>query len=199
MASASTGKTTAPGRRTAEVALAEADEFLATHRLGGSLRFQGGTFSVVSMYVTIRPVTGDAHRAAAAKVDSLLHDLRCREDGLDHDARIPLRGDVERIEAVRHLTADASGKLAIMSCGDAGRLERREASRGVRDREVVDETPDDVLADAVVEGGKVHHVGAETELGGLIMACSLRFQLPVDVASCEHREGARSDQQGRAS
>jgi peptide chain release factor subunit 1 len=37
----------------------------------------------------------------------------------------------------------------------------------------------DELADAVVdEGGKVHHVRAETELRELIVACSLRFQLP---------------------
>ena len=52
----------------------------------------------------------------------------------------------------------------------------------------------DELADAVVEeGGKVHHVRAETELRELIVACSLRFQLPVNVASSEQPEGARSD------
>lgn len=139
--SASTTETTAARRRTPEVALAEADEFLAADRLQLIIRFHGGPLPVVSMYVTIPPVTGDAHRAAAAKIDSLLHDLRGREDGLDHSARVSLRGDIERIEAVRDLAANTPGTLAIISCGGAGMLEVVRLPRAVRDRVVVDETP----------------------------------------------------------
>jgi len=139
--SASTTETTAARRRTPEVALAEADEFLAADRLERIMRFHGGPLAVVSMYVTIPPVTGDAHRAAAAKVDSLLHELRGQEDGLDHNARVSLRGDIERIEAVRDLAANTPGTLAIVSCSGAGMLEVVRLPRAVRDRVVVDETP----------------------------------------------------------
>lgn len=141
MVSASTTETTAGRRRTPEVALAEADEFLAADRLGRILRFHGGALPVVSMYVTIPPVTGDAHRAAASKVDSLLHELRGREDGLEHNARISLRGDIARIEAVRDLASNTPGTLAIISCSGAGFLEIVKLPRAVRDRLVVDETP----------------------------------------------------------
>ncbi|HEX4188727.1 MAG TPA: hypothetical protein VHY83_12595 [Solirubrobacteraceae bacterium] len=138
--SAPTTETTAR-RRTPEAALAEADEFLAADRLERIMQFHGGPLPVVSMYVTIPPVTGDAHRAAAAKVDSLLHDLRGHEDGLDHNARGSLRGDIERIEAVRDLAADTPGTLATISCSGAGLLEVVRLPRAVRDRVIVDETP----------------------------------------------------------
>lgn len=139
--SAPTTETTAARRRTPEVALAEADEFLAADRLERIMRFHGGPLPVVSMYVTIPPLTGDAHRAAAAKVDSLLHDLRGQEDGLDHNARVSLRGDIKRIEAVRDLAANTPGTLAMISCSGAGMLEAVRLPRAVRDRVVVDETP----------------------------------------------------------
>ncbi len=139
--SASKTETAAARRRTPEVALAEADEFLTADRLERIMRFHGGPLPVVSMYVTIPPVTGDAHRVAAAKVDSLLHDLRGREEGLDHNARVSLRGDIERIEAVRNLAANTPGTLAIVSCSGAGMLEVVRLPRAVRDRVVVDETP----------------------------------------------------------
>jgi peptide chain release factor subunit 1 len=139
--SASTTETTAARRRTPEIALAEADELLAADRLERIMRFHGGALPVVSMYVTIPPATGDAHRAAAAKVDSLLHDLRGHEEGLEHNARISLRGDIERIEAVRDLAARTPGTLAIISCRGAGLLEVVRLPRAVRDRVVVDDTP----------------------------------------------------------
>ncbi len=63
-----------------------------------------------------------------------------------------------------------------------------------RDRALVRE-----LGDVVVEGGKVHHVRAEIELRELIVACSLRSGLPVDVAGSAQREGAGPDQLGSAS
>ena len=65
-----------------------------------------------------------------------------RHDGsLDHDARMSLRADIERIEKIARTEMQGRGTLAIFACSGAGVLELVRLPRPVRDRIMVDATP----------------------------------------------------------
>jgi peptide chain release factor subunit 1 len=123
--------------------LAETHELLDTERLWRIRQLHGGPLAVVSMYVTIPPVRGDAHVDGAARVDSLLHQVRATETEreLDHRAMLSLRGDIAFIEMVRDAETHTPGAIAIFSCSGAGAFEVVSLPRAVRDRVVVDVTP----------------------------------------------------------
>jgi peptide subunit release factor 1 (eRF1) len=104
------------------------------------LRMDGDGLPVLSVYVSIDP---DDRRAFPSRVDEVLHEVRLltKDPELDREARLSLRGDVERIvEAVteEHLRPHA---VAFFSCSGRGLFEVVELPRPVRDSLVVDATP----------------------------------------------------------
>jgi peptide chain release factor subunit 1 len=140
--SARTARTASSKDQLPEMALAAADEFLTPERLDRILNFDGGALPIVSAYIAVPPTPGDAHHVAVTKADSLLHEIRAKDDRtMDHDARLSLREDIANIKAVVDLAANIPETLAIVSCSRAGMLEVVRLPRAVRDRIVVDETP----------------------------------------------------------
>jgi hypothetical protein len=104
------------------------------------LRMDGAGLPVLTLYVRVDP---ENRRAFASRVDELLHEVRLlsKNPDLDRNARLSLRGDVERIvEAAteEHLQPQA---VAFFSCSGRGLFEDVELPRAVRDRHVVDATP----------------------------------------------------------
>jgi peptide subunit release factor 1 (eRF1) len=130
-------------RRSPEIALEEAEEFLTLERLERISGFDGGDLPVVSMYLGVPAAPGDAHARAVTKADSLLHQIRPLEEDRtrDHAARMSLRGDIESIEAVVDAAVNIPETLAIISCSGADMLEVVRLPRAVRDRILVDATP----------------------------------------------------------
>jgi peptide chain release factor subunit 1 len=105
-----------------------------------TLRMDGDGLPVLSVYVSIDP---DDRRAFPSRVDEVLHEVRLltKDPDLDREARLSLRGDVERImEAVaeEYLRPQA---VAFFSCSGRGLFEVVELPRPVRDSLVVDATP----------------------------------------------------------
>jgi peptide chain release factor subunit 1 len=119
-----------------------AERMLSSHMLDRIMRFHGGELSVVSVYVALPPGP-EARRELRSKADSLLHQIRHLGDdrSLDHDARVSLRDDIERIEEMVSHEILSPGTLAIFSCSRAGLFEVVRLPRAVRDRIMVDETP----------------------------------------------------------
>lgn len=105
-------------------------------------RFDGDGLPVVSVYLA---VTGgpDAPRAIPTKADSLLHRIRSltEDHSLDHEARMSLRADIERIQTLARTAPLGRGALAIFSCSGADMFEVVRLPRAVRDRVMVDATP----------------------------------------------------------
>ena len=105
-------------------------------------RFYGGGLPVVSAYVGL-----DAHpqdrRSLPTRTSSLLHEIRpmTNDQSLDHESRLSLRGDLERIEAQLSQERPMQGAVAIFSCSGKDFHEEIELPRRVRDRVVVDATP----------------------------------------------------------
>jgi peptide chain release factor subunit 1 len=104
-------------------------------------RFHGEGLPVVSAYLAVSPGR-DARRVIRAKADSLLHRVHslARDRSLDHDVRVSLRGDIERIEEVARTEFLAAGTLAVFACSGAGLLEIVRLPRAIRDRIMVDAT-----------------------------------------------------------
>lgn len=144
------------------------DRLLGAQTIDRIARFHGGGLPVVSIYLAIAPGP-DGRRAVPTEAHSLIHEIRSLADdrSLDHDARLSLRGDIERIEDL--VKDEPSGWFALSGetcplCGGPTR-----------------QTPDviDELIEAVIdEGGAIRHVRAETELREQLAAASLRFPLP---------------------
>ena len=97
---------------------------------------------MVSVYLALHPGP-DARRALRTKADSLLHRIRslASDGSLDHDARMSLRADIERIERISRTEMPGRGTLAIFACSGAGVLELVRLPRPVGDRIMVDATP----------------------------------------------------------
>src|ERR1700733_10087952 len=86
-------------------------------------RLHGEGLPVVSVYLAVHPGP-DAPRTLRTKADSLLHRIRslANEGSLDHDARMSLRADIERIETIARTEIHGRGALAIFACSGAGAL-----------------------------------------------------------------------------
>ncbi|WP_426513610.1 hypothetical protein ACPPVO_25200 [Dactylosporangium sp. McL0621] len=102
------------------------------------IRFQGGRFPVISMYLGIGP-----DKSAHSQVASLLHQVApLSEDmSLEHDVRLSVRADLQRIEDVAHEERLQPGGLGIFASNGNGLFEQVSLPRPVRDRVVVDATP----------------------------------------------------------
>ena len=105
-------------------------------------RFDGEGLPVVSVYLAVT-AGPDARRAIRTKADSLLHRIRslAEDRSLDHDARMSLRTDIERIQRLARTGPLGRGTLAIFSCSGVGMFEMVRLPRAVRDRFMVDATP----------------------------------------------------------
>jgi peptide subunit release factor 1 (eRF1) len=105
-------------------------------------RFDGGRLPVVSAYLGLDANPQD-RRSLPTRASSLLHDIRpmTKDDSLDRETRLSLRGDLERIEAELSQERTKPGAVAIFSCSSRGFYEEIELPRRVRDRVVVDATP----------------------------------------------------------
>lgn len=105
-------------------------------------RFRGGDLPVVSVYLGLDADRRDL-RSLSTRVSSLLHEVRpmAKDSSLDREARLSVRGDVERIEAEMAEDRPNPGAIAIFSCSGRGFYEEVELPRRVRDRIAVDATP----------------------------------------------------------
>jgi len=121
---------------------AHTDRVLSIGTIDRITRFHGGRLLVVSAYLAVSPGR-DARRVIRAKADSLLHQVRAlvHDRSLDHDARVSLRGDIERIEEVARTELLTAGTLAVFACSRAGLLEVVRLPRAIRDGLMVDATP----------------------------------------------------------
>jgi Bacterial archaeo-eukaryotic release factor family 10 len=115
---------------------------ITTETIDRITRFDSGTLPVVSAYLGL-----DAHRqdrrSLSTRASSLLHELRplAKDPSLDREARLSVRGDIERIEAELAEEWPEIGAVAIFSCSGSGFYEEIELPRRVRDRLVVNATP----------------------------------------------------------
>jgi peptide subunit release factor 1 (eRF1) len=98
----------------------------------------GGRFPVISMYLGIGP-----DKSARSQVASLLHRVRplSEDRSLEHDVRLSMRADLQRIEGLAHEERLQPGGLGIFASGGNGFFEQVSLPRPVRDRIVVDATP----------------------------------------------------------
>ena len=101
------------------------------------IQFQGDGMPVVSLYVAIEPGASqsDVHSRVTSLVDQL--DGLAKGPDLQHEPRLSLRGDIERIgERMREEAWQPQG-LAVFSCSGRGFYEEVSLPRAVRDRIVV--------------------------------------------------------------
>jgi peptide subunit release factor 1 (eRF1) len=105
-------------------------------------RFEGGDLPVVSLYLGLDADRRD-RRSLASRASSLLHEIRpmAKDNSLDREVRLSVRGDIERIEAELEPDRLKPGAIAIFSCSGKGFYEEVELPRRVRDRISVDATP----------------------------------------------------------
>jgi peptide chain release factor subunit 1 len=105
-------------------------------------RFHGSELPVVSLYAAVDPGP-DSRKTLRTKVDSLLHELRplAADKSLEHDVRVSLRQDIERIEAAARREIFPPGTIVIFSCSGGGLFEAVSLPRHLRDRILVDATP----------------------------------------------------------
>jgi peptide chain release factor subunit 1 len=131
------GRNEEPGRGNAL-----AEPMPSARTLDRIARLHGEGLPVVSVYLAVHPGP-DARRTLRTKADSLLHQVRslASDGSLDHDARMSLRADIERIERIARTEMQGRGTLVIFGCNGAGVLELVRLPRPVRDRIMVDATP----------------------------------------------------------
>ncbi len=100
-----------------------------------------GGLPVVSLYLGI-PTDPGEHNAIATRVNSLLEKVRhlADDDGLEREARMSLRADLERLSALGR-DGLRPGGVAAFSCHGADLFEVLELPASVRDRIVIDTTP----------------------------------------------------------
>jgi hypothetical protein len=104
--------------------------------------FHGGDLPVVSLYLGLDVDRRDL-RSLPTRAASLMHDIRpmTEDPELPREARLSLRGDLDRIEGELREGRRKSGAVAIFSCSGRELYEQIELPRRVRDRIVVDPTP----------------------------------------------------------
>jgi peptide chain release factor subunit 1 len=119
------------------------EEVVSADAIDRITSFNGGDLRVVSMYLTVPVDLGRRDREIASKADSLLHEIRplTKDSALDHDVRLSLREDIERIEALVSEEKFKPGTAVIFSCSRGGLFEVIGMPRPLRDRLVTDATP----------------------------------------------------------
>jgi hypothetical protein len=104
------------------------------------LHFDRNGLPVVSFYVA-----GDPTGSLPTRVNSLLDQIRQlakdQDRTLDHEARLSIRGDLERIVEASAEGRWKQGTTAVFSCSGRDFFEEVSLPRALRDRVVVDTTP----------------------------------------------------------
>jgi peptide subunit release factor 1 (eRF1) len=106
------------------------------------VRFDGDGLPVISLYarVDVDPGSGeDLHTRVHSLLDKL--DPLAKDQSLEHEGRLSVRADIDRI---RNALADerwSPGAMAIFACSGRGLYEEVPLPRSVRDRIAVDATP----------------------------------------------------------
>jgi peptide subunit release factor 1 (eRF1) len=107
------------------------------------IQFDSGGLPVLSVYVRV-PAEKAARSTLNAEVSSLIHQVRpfANDKSLDHEARVSLRADIERIEAEGTQELWKPGRtVAIFACNGADLYEEVSLPRLIRERVMVDATP----------------------------------------------------------
>ena len=114
---------------------------ITAEQLRAIAHFTHRTLPVTSLYVGV-PTVPEA-REVRTRVASLADQIRPLggDPTLPHEARLSIRADLERIEALVSGERWAPGALAVFACGGAGFFEVVSVPRRVRDRVVVDRSP----------------------------------------------------------
>jgi peptide chain release factor subunit 1 len=106
------------------------------------IRFDAGGLPVVSLYVGV-PEDAGARRSVGSQISSLLHAIRplAEDKSIEHEARMSLRADIERLENPDEHARWPPGTVAVFACHGAGLFETVSLPRQIRERAVVDATP----------------------------------------------------------
>ena len=117
--------------------------------IGRIIGFDGAGLPVVSAYVRVEP-----DNSVHTRLSSLLDQIRPlgKSHSLEHDARLSIRGDVERISRAAGEERWKPGTMALFSCHGRDFFEAVSLPRAVRDRVTVDATPSVRPMLAVLEG-----------------------------------------------
>jgi peptide chain release factor subunit 1 len=104
------------------------------------IKMRGDGLPVLSLYVNQEI---GLRRNLDSQLASLLDQVEpmAFDDSLEHDARLSLREDIERIRTGHSEERHLPGGVGIFSCSGRGLYERVRLPRPVRDRIVVDATP----------------------------------------------------------
>jgi peptide chain release factor subunit 1 len=115
---------------------------IAAQTIDRVTHFSGGDLPVVSVYLGLDADRRDL-RSLSTRVSSLLNEVRpmTKDASLSREARLSLRGDLERIETEMVEARPNPGAVAIFSCSGRDFYEEIELPRRVRDRIQVDATP----------------------------------------------------------
>ncbi len=102
-------------------------------------QFQGDGMPVVSLYVPIDPgiSQSDVHSRVTSLVDQI--DGLAKDRDLQHESRLSLRGDIERIRERMSEEVWQPKGIAVFSCSGRGLYEEVPLPRALRSRIVVDE------------------------------------------------------------
>lgn len=106
--------------------------------------FDSGGLPVVSVYVRVAPddpLSGDSD--VQTRVNSLLDPIRAlsRDRTLGHDARLSVRGDLDRIVGAAREERWAPGTMAFFACSGMDFFEEVSLPRSIRDEAVVEDMP----------------------------------------------------------
>ncbi|GAA0726453.1 hypothetical protein Drose_11930 [Dactylosporangium roseum] len=108
------------------------------------VQFGAEGLPVVSLYVGVEPdgsLTNEGE--VRTRLNSLLDPVRSmdKDHSLDREARLSIRGDVERLARAYTEERWPAGMMALFSCSARNFFEEVSLPRSIRDRVVVDSTP----------------------------------------------------------
>ncbi len=114
---------------------------ITAETLNRIVRFHGGGLPVVSLYARIDP--GASRAEVHTRVQSLLDQIRtlATDQALEHQSRLSVRADIERVRAALGRERWQPGAVAIFSCSGRGFYEEIPLPRPGREQIIVDETP----------------------------------------------------------
>jgi peptide chain release factor subunit 1 len=107
------------------------------------VHFDAGGLPVTSLYARVQAGPGqrdDLHSRISSLLDQQVSPLS-RDEAVDREARLSLRGDMARIRQAVGEDRWAPGAIAFFSCHGRDMFEEVSLPRGVLDRAVVDATP----------------------------------------------------------
>jgi peptide chain release factor subunit 1 len=108
------------------------------------VQFGGDGLPVVSLYVGVEPDRSPQHDGdLPSRMNSLLAPVRAlgKDRWLEHDARLSIRGDLERLARAATEERRKPGMMALFSCSGRGFFEEVSLPRSLRDGVMLDGTP----------------------------------------------------------